>query len=263
MRFTTGRLPLEHPATPPLVVTNQHDAVPDYAQSSSTDQRKCFTPLLLEDALRYANFLRLASFGVLVLGPEQTNKRSSFLSISQSVSQSASQSPGGFPPPGHDHIKWALAFLSPVGHPYSPLFFLSFSLFPSSLLLSSPFYPEVPPKSLPSQEIKRGHRAPSFKSALSTTASLVQRAFLGLCNIFTFLSTMRGAILATAAALAGTAMADVAHMRRHGHDSFHQRRSPLAEADATCGCTTEVVTVWGPPTRKSPAVATESDRAGV
>ncbi|KAF4259281.1 hypothetical protein KXW98_006847 [Aspergillus fumigatus] len=59
---------------------------------------------------------------------------------------------------------------------------------------------------------------------------------------------MRGAILATAAALAGTAMADVAHMRRHGHDSFHQRRSPLAEADATCGCTTEVVTVWGPPT---------------
>lgn len=74
---------------------------------------------------------------------------------------------------------------------------------------------------------------------------------------------MRGAILATAAALAGTAMADVAHMRRHGHDSFHQRRSPLAEADATCGCTTKVVTVWGPPTRKSPAVATESDRAGV
>lgn len=136
MRFTTGRLPLEHPATPPLVVTNQHDAVPDYAQSSSTDQRKCFTPLLLEDALRYANFLRLASFGVLVLGPEQTNKRSSFLSISQSVSQSASQSPGGFPPPGHDHIKWALAFLSPVGHPYSPLFFLSFPFFP--LLFFSP-----------------------------------------------------------------------------------------------------------------------------
>jgi hypothetical protein len=66
---------------------------------------------------------------------------------------------------------------------------------------------------------------------------------------------MRGAILATAAAIAGTAMADVAHMRRHGHDSFHQRRAlsqPVPEADATCGCTTEVVTVWGSPTRKYP-----------
>ncbi|EAW15239.1 putative cell wall glucanase (Scw11) [Aspergillus clavatus NRRL 1] len=62
---------------------------------------------------------------------------------------------------------------------------------------------------------------------------------------------MRGAFLATAAAIAGTAMADIAHMRRHGHDSFHQRRAveqPAPEADATCGCTTEVVTSWGPPT---------------
>ncbi|RLM00687.1 hypothetical protein CFD26_104491 [Aspergillus turcosus] len=57
---------------------------------------------------------------------------------------------------------------------------------------------------------------------------------------------MRGAILATAAAIAGTAMADVAHMRRHGHDSFHKHRA--LEADASCGCTTEVVTVWGSPT---------------
>jgi hypothetical protein len=66
---------------------------------------------------------------------------------------------------------------------------------------------------------------------------------------------MRGAILATAAAIAGTAMADVAHMRRHGHDSFHKHRA--LEADASCGCTTEVVTVWGSPTRKYPEVATE------
>ncbi|OJJ31210.1 hypothetical protein ASPWEDRAFT_31875 [Aspergillus wentii DTO 134E9] len=64
---------------------------------------------------------------------------------------------------------------------------------------------------------------------------------------------MKGAILATAAALAGTALADVAHMRRHGHDSFHQRRaleasSSAAAADATCGCSTEVVTFYGSPT---------------
>lgn len=136
MRFTTGRLPLEHPATPPLVVTNQHDAVPDYAQSSSTDQRKCFTPLLLEDALRYANFLRLASFGVLVLGPEQTNKRSSFLSISQSVSQSASQSPGGFPPPAMITSSGLWLFYHPLATPtrlFSSCLF-PFSLFSSSLL---------------------------------------------------------------------------------------------------------------------------------
>ncbi|GIJ90631.1 hypothetical protein Asppvi_009592 [Aspergillus pseudoviridinutans] len=72
---------------------------------------------------------------------------------------------------------------------------------------------------------------------------------------------MRGAILATAAAIAGTAMADVAHMRRHGHDSFHQRRAlsqPAPEADATCGCTTEVVTVWGSPTLIPVATSTPS-----
>lgn len=141
MRFTTGRLPLEHPATPPLVVTNQHDAVPDYAQSSSTDQRKCFTPLLLEDALRYANFLRLASFGVLVLGPEQTNKRSSFLSISQSVSQSASQSPGVFPPPAMITSSGLWHFYHPLATPtrlFSSCLFPFFPLLFFSPLLSIP-----------------------------------------------------------------------------------------------------------------------------
>lgn len=72
---------------------------------------------------------------------------------------------------------------------------------------------------------------------------------------------MRGAILATAAAFMGSAMADVAHMRRHGHDSFHQRRNQAQAndilsssvigapaADATCGCTTEVITFYGSPT---------------
>ncbi|RAL03544.1 putative cell wall glucanase (Scw11) [Aspergillus ibericus CBS 121593] len=59
---------------------------------------------------------------------------------------------------------------------------------------------------------------------------------------------MKGAFLATAAAaLAGTALADGAHMRR-GHDAFHQRRAVQAEPEETCGCTTEVVTVWGSPT---------------
>lgn len=62
---------------------------------------------------------------------------------------------------------------------------------------------------------------------------------------------MKGAFLATAAALAGTALADGgAHMRRHGHDSFHQRRAVQAEPEESCGCTTEVITVWGTPTRE-------------
>ncbi|KAL4893269.1 glycoside hydrolase superfamily [Aspergillus ambiguus] len=57
---------------------------------------------------------------------------------------------------------------------------------------------------------------------------------------------MKAAVLA--AALAGTALADVAHMRR-GHDSFHHRRALHAqEEDETCGCTTEVITYYGPPT---------------
>lgn len=72
---------------------------------------------------------------------------------------------------------------------------------------------------------------------------------------------MRGAILATAAAFLGSAVADVAHMRRHGHDAFHHRRSDNHNTklvgssiiggpgpDATCGCTTKVVTYWGHPT---------------
>ncbi|PWY89245.1 glycoside hydrolase [Aspergillus heteromorphus CBS 117.55] len=59
---------------------------------------------------------------------------------------------------------------------------------------------------------------------------------------------MRGAFLATAAAaMAGTALADGAH-RRHAHDSLHHNRAVQAEADNTCACTTEVVTVWGSPT---------------
>ncbi|PYH97845.1 glycoside hydrolase [Aspergillus ellipticus CBS 707.79] len=61
---------------------------------------------------------------------------------------------------------------------------------------------------------------------------------------------MRGAFLATAAAaLAGTALADGAHMRRHGHDSLHHNRAVQAGGDdSTCTCSTEVVTVWGSPT---------------
>lgn len=68
---------------------------------------------------------------------------------------------------------------------------------------------------------------------------------------------MRGAFLATAAAaLMGSAVADVAHMRRHGHDSFHHRRNDVQSssvigapgADATCGCTTKVITYYGSPT---------------
>ncbi|GES64885.1 cell wall glucanase [Aspergillus terreus] len=59
---------------------------------------------------------------------------------------------------------------------------------------------------------------------------------------------MKAAILATAAALTGSALADVAHMRR-GHDSFHHRRAMHAqEPEETCGCTTEVITFYGSPT---------------
>lgn len=59
---------------------------------------------------------------------------------------------------------------------------------------------------------------------------------------------MKGAFLATAAAaLAGSALADVAHMRRH--DSLHQRRALQPEPESEqCGCTTEVITYYGNPT---------------
>ncbi|KAF7591491.1 hypothetical protein BBP40_001480 [Aspergillus hancockii] len=61
---------------------------------------------------------------------------------------------------------------------------------------------------------------------------------------------MRGAFLAAAAAVAGTAMADVAHMRRHDH--FHHNRAyqpePQGEGEEQCGCTTKVITITGPPT---------------
>ncbi|OJJ71705.1 hypothetical protein ASPBRDRAFT_124942 [Aspergillus brasiliensis CBS 101740] len=69
---------------------------------------------------------------------------------------------------------------------------------------------------------------------------------------------MKGAFLATAAALAGTALADGAHMRRHGHDSFHHRRAVQAQAEPeeSCGCTTEVITIWGTPTLVPAAVPT-------
>ncbi|KAL2870095.1 putative cell wall glucanase (Scw11) [Aspergillus lucknowensis] len=61
---------------------------------------------------------------------------------------------------------------------------------------------------------------------------------------------MRSAILATAAAFAGTAVADV-HMRRHGHEALHHRglhQSSSAIPEESCGCTTEVITYWGEPT---------------
>ncbi|KAL4861308.1 glycoside hydrolase superfamily [Aspergillus spectabilis] len=61
---------------------------------------------------------------------------------------------------------------------------------------------------------------------------------------------MRGAILATAAAFASTAVADI-HMRRHGHEGLHHRglhHSSSAIPEESCGCTTEVVTYWGEPT---------------
>ncbi|KAL4883790.1 glycoside hydrolase superfamily [Aspergillus karnatakaensis] len=61
---------------------------------------------------------------------------------------------------------------------------------------------------------------------------------------------MRGAILATAAAFAGQAVADI-HMRRHGHEGLHHRglhHSSSAIPEEECGCVTEVVTYWGEPT---------------
>lgn len=75
---------------------------------------------------------------------------------------------------------------------------------------------------------------------------------------------MRAAILATAAAIAGTAFADGVH-RRHAHEVLHNRRAvqaggdagaetspaPVAQApgsDHTCGCHTEVITYYGEPT---------------
>ncbi|KAL4957347.1 glycoside hydrolase superfamily [Aspergillus filifer] len=62
---------------------------------------------------------------------------------------------------------------------------------------------------------------------------------------------MRGAILATAAAFAGTAVADI-HARR-GHEGLHHRalhnhHSSSAIPEEECGCYTEVVTYWGEPT---------------
>ncbi|OJJ46134.1 hypothetical protein ASPZODRAFT_133130 [Penicilliopsis zonata CBS 506.65] len=56
---------------------------------------------------------------------------------------------------------------------------------------------------------------------------------------------MKGTIFAVASALMGSALAD-GHMRRHGHDVFHQRRD-LTD-DETCDCTTKVITYWGEPT---------------
>ncbi|CBF85093.1 hypothetical protein AN1551.2 [Aspergillus nidulans FGSC A4] len=60
---------------------------------------------------------------------------------------------------------------------------------------------------------------------------------------------MRGAILATAAAFAGTAVADM-HMRRHAHEGLHHRALHASSAvpEEECGCTTEVITYWGEPT---------------
>ncbi|BCS21222.1 putative cell wall glucanase (Scw11) [Aspergillus puulaauensis] len=67
---------------------------------------------------------------------------------------------------------------------------------------------------------------------------------------------MRGAILATAAAFAGQAVADV-HMRRHAHEGLHHRAFPAtspavhsssAVAEEECGCTTEVISYYGEPT---------------
>lgn len=76
---------------------------------------------------------------------------------------------------------------------------------------------------------------------------------------------MRAAILATAAAVAGTAFADGVH-RRHAHEVLHNNRravqaggdagaetSPASvaqapESEQTCGCHTEVITYYGEPT---------------
>jgi hypothetical protein len=66
---------------------------------------------------------------------------------------------------------------------------------------------------------------------------------------------MRGAILATAAAFAGTAVADM-HMRRHAHEGLHHRALHASSAvpEEECGCTTEVITYWGEPTSKNPGL---------
>lgn len=71
---------------------------------------------------------------------------------------------------------------------------------------------------------------------------------------------MKAALLATAAAIAGTAIADGAHMRRHAHEALHQRRAVQAGGDSAgehqhqnqerCGCETEIVTYYGSPTCK-------------
>ncbi len=69
---------------------------------------------------------------------------------------------------------------------------------------------------------------------------------------------MRGAILATAAAFAGQAVAD-GHMRRHAHEGLHHRafhgsapavHSSSVVAEEECGCTTEVISYYGEPTSK-------------
>lgn len=87
---------------------------------------------------------------------------------------------------------------------------------------------------------------------------------------------MKGALLATAATLLGSALANVPHARRH--DAFHQRRNQMSSSampssssvpvddgndcteepapvttatptpQETCGCTTEVITFYGSPT---------------
>lgn len=64
---------------------------------------------------------------------------------------------------------------------------------------------------------------------------------------------MKAAFLATAAALVGSALADGAHERRHGHDALHQRRAVFQSGSSlpgseTCGCTTKVITLTGSPT---------------
>lgn len=61
---------------------------------------------------------------------------------------------------------------------------------------------------------------------------------------------MKGAVLLTAAAgLLGSAVAQ-GH-RRHGHDVFHRREAPAQ----TCGCTTKVITEYGPATSKYSALS--------
>ena len=61
---------------------------------------------------------------------------------------------------------------------------------------------------------------------------------------------MKGALLLTAAAgLMGSALAQ-GH-RPHGHDVFHRRGENAVPAPAqTCGCTTKVITEYGPAVSK-------------